>query len=59
MLMNYQISKASEPTGKPWRLVVKEPGMVPRTISTHETKKQAVNIGLVLAGWRGTVEVLR
>lgn len=57
-MMDYQISKASEPTRKPWRLAVKEPGRVPRTISTHETKKEALQIGRILAGWRGSVEVL-
>lgn len=57
--MDYQISKASEPTRKPWHLKAKADGEVPRTISTHETKAEALRIGLVLAGWRGTVEVLK
>lgn len=56
--MKFVISKAQEPTRKPWSLY-RLHGDAPSRVflGTYETRKEALTAGRLLAGWRGTVEV--
>lgn len=55
----YRVTRATEPTNRPWRLEGAPEGMPTQILGTYKTKKSAVTAGRLMAGWRHTLEVYR